>query len=148
SEPDEQVQGMELDHDRKDVSGSPDLATEILKKIENATVFVADVTPVGQGAPRKTREGDEPGKMLMNPNVAIELGYALKRLTTNRILMVMNTHYGSRSDVPFDLAHKNGPIQFYLAPDADKTTIAAERKKLVPWLRSELKLFQPKPEVK
>src|SRR5437763_1798424 len=92
SEPDEQLQGMELDHDRKDVSGSPDLAAEILKKIADATVFVADVTPVGQGAPRKTREGEEKGKKLMNPNVAIELGYALRSLTTNRILMVMNTH--------------------------------------------------------
>lgn len=30
----------------------------------------------------------------MNPNVAIELGYALKSLMDSNILMVMNSRYG------------------------------------------------------
>jgi len=40
-EPDEELQsGMHLDHDRKGLSGSPDLlANEILKKIDASTVF-------------------------------------------------------------------------------------------------------------
>src|SRR5262245_33812561 len=36
-----------LDHDRKGVPGSPDLANVILEKIRASDVFVADVTPVG-----------------------------------------------------------------------------------------------------
>lgn len=42
----------------------------------------------------------------MNSNVALELGYALKSLTTENILMVMNGHYGKRSDMPFDLGQR------------------------------------------
>src|SRR4051812_15217127 len=61
---------VELDHDRKGVPGSPDLAAVILEKIRNSNVFVADVTPVGQ-------VDGSPEKRLINSNVAIELGYAL-----------------------------------------------------------------------
>jgi hypothetical protein len=46
------------------------------------------------------------------------------------ILMVQNTHYGSRDDLPFDLRHKAGPIQFTLAPGAAKQQIASEQAKL------------------
>ena len=73
-EPDEAFQSgaLELDYGRKNLKGSPDLAIEILKKIENAAVFVGDITPVGRGAPHKTDEGVmSEGKHLMNPNVAI-----------------------------------------------------------------------------
>src|ERR1700732_2125300 len=98
-EPNEEFQTgrMHLDYGRKGLKGSPDLAIEILKKIDNATVFVGDVTPVGKGPPYKTDEGVVlDGKLLMNPNVAIELGYALKTLTTDSVLMVMNNYYGKR----------------------------------------------------
>src|SRR5262245_45414041 len=73
-EPDESFQSgcMHLDHDRKGLRGSPDLANAILNKIDAATVFVGDVTPVGKGQPYKTDDGKESdGKLLMNPNVAI-----------------------------------------------------------------------------
>jgi len=36
------------------LKGSPDLAIEILKKIDSSTVFVGDAMPVGKGAPHKT----------------------------------------------------------------------------------------------
>src|SRR5262249_51365389 len=39
----------------------------------------------------------------INPNVAVELGYALHVLGDRALLMVMNEHYGSRADLPFDL---------------------------------------------
>ena len=38
---------IHLDHDRKGVAGSPDLARLILEKIDRSVVFIADVTPVG-----------------------------------------------------------------------------------------------------
>jgi hypothetical protein len=118
---------LHLDQDRKGISGSPDLARVILEKIEQAVVFVGDVTPVG------TVPDNEPGavaKRIMNPNVAIELGYALHALTDRALLMVLNEHYGSRADLLFDLQSKAGPIMFRLSPDADKDTIAAEARQL------------------
>jgi hypothetical protein len=111
---------LHLDQDRQDVSGSPDLFETILSKIDASGVFVADVTAVST-IPANTEDGGETlEKRNMNPNVAIELGYALKALTDRNVLMVMNTFYGGRQFLPFDLAHKAGPIMFHLPPDADK----------------------------
>jgi hypothetical protein len=147
-EPDEALQsGMHLDHDRKGLSGSPDLANEILKKIDASTVFVGDVTPVGKGVERKNDEDAIKQKSLINPNVAIELGYALKSITTNNVWMVMNSHYGSRADLPFDLGQKGGPIMYSLPPNADKKTIEVERSKLVGVLFDAFSMFVPRPVI-
>jgi hypothetical protein len=58
-EPEEAFQtgAMYLDYGRKGLKGSPDLAIKILEKIENAGVFVGDVTPVGKGQPYTNDEG-------------------------------------------------------------------------------------------
>jgi hypothetical protein len=149
-EPDEAFQDgkLQLDFGRKNLKGSPDLAIEILKKIDGATVFVGDVTPIGKGAPHKTDEGVESnGKLLMNPNVAIELGYALKSKGTDHVLMVMNGHYGKRADMPFDLGHKGGPIMYNLAPNATPAQIDTEKRKLVAVLVDALKEYRPVPVV-
>jgi hypothetical protein len=75
--------GLHLDHDTKGLKGAPEVADEIFKKIAAATVVVADVTPIGRGPDRPDKDGKplEP-KPLMNPNVAIELGYAFGKLGT------------------------------------------------------------------
>lgn len=83
----------------------------------------------------------------MNPNVAVELGYALKSLTTENVLMVMNNHYGKREDMPFDLGYKGGPILYKLAPDASKLEIETEKKRLVGILVEALREYVPKPVV-
>ena len=136
---------LHLDSDRQGVPGSPDLAATIFAKIEAATVVIADVTPVGRGLVRRSKDGAEiAGRALINPNVAIELGYALGRSSKglgNNLLMVCNAHYGTRSDLPFDLAHKAGPIFFDLAADAPRDTIAAEQKKLCRELVTALRPF-------
>ena len=61
-EPDEAFQtgAMHLDYGRKGLKGSPDLAIKILEKMDNAGVFVGDVTPVGKGAPYTNDEGLNP----------------------------------------------------------------------------------------
>jgi hypothetical protein len=114
------------------------LARVILEKIEQAAVFVGDVTPVG------TVPGTKAGtaaKKVMNPNVAIELGYSLHSLTDRALLMVMNEHYGSRDDLPFDLRSKAGPIMFRLAPNADGRTRTAEGRQLTAQFVEALKPF-------
>lgn len=103
-------EALHLDHDRQGVSGSPDLAPTIFRKIEQAAVFVADVTLVGETTPVGEKAEGRAAKKLINSNVAIEYGYAHHALSDARILMVQNTHFGERDDLPFDLKHKGGPI--------------------------------------
>jgi hypothetical protein len=120
-EVDEPNRELHLDHDRKGVPGSPDLVNTILEKIRTTSIFIADVTPVGQTAN---------GKTLINSNVAIELGYALANIGDRGLLMVLNGHYGSRDSLPFDLKQKAGPIIFSLKPDASKAEGLKEQQSL------------------
>lgn len=134
----EAVTKMNLDHDRKGIPGSPDLAQTIFKKIDESSVVVADVTPVGQIA----ADGSDRSRLkrFINSNVAIEIGYALRSLGDRALLMVMNRHYGDYNDLPFDVAHKAGPLMFNLAPDADKATIESAAKKLSAEFANAIKL--------
>jgi hypothetical protein len=80
---------LHLDHDRQGVPGSPDLAPTIFRKIDQAAVFVADVTLVAQMHDQAANGGDQGAKKkLINSNVAIEYGYALRALGDESILMV------------------------------------------------------------
>ncbi len=133
----ERRESLHVDQDRAGVPGSPDLARTILEKIDKSAVFVGDVTAVGATFDNK--------KKLMNPNVAIELGYALRALTDRALVMVMNEHYGAREDLPFDLRHKAGPILYRLAPDADKKTIEAEKRRLAGELVNALRPYLSAP---
>lgn len=129
-EPDRLDHKLHLDYDIKGVPGSPDLANTILKKIRESVVFVADVTPVGK-TPRKKR--------IMNPNVAIELGYALAKIGDEGILMVLNSAYGSRESLPFDLRHKYGPIIYSLKPDSTKEDYSRIQRSLSDDLKDALR---------
>src|SRR5258708_4138865 len=60
-----------IDHDTKDISGTPDVFLTILEKIEQCAVFVADVTPVAVTSK---------GKQVPNPNVML---VARTRLTAS-----------------------------------------------------------------
>jgi hypothetical protein len=123
-------EALHLDHDRKGVSGSPDLASTIFKQIEQAAVFVADVTLVGGTKQVGGKAEGRTAKRLINSNVAIEYGYAHHALGDARILMVQNRYFGERDDLPFDLKHKVGPIQYSLAADASTAQIDREKARL------------------
>jgi len=79
----------------------------------------------------------------MNPNVATELGYALHTISDRRMIMVMNTAYGTRADLPFDLQHKAGPILYELEPDATKAQIREVKKRLAGELKVALRGIVP-----
>jgi hypothetical protein len=123
-----------LDHDRKGTPGSPALAELIFEKIRSADIFVADVTPVGQTTANQA-------KKLINANVAIELGYAIGVHSDRKLLMVLNTAYGERDDLPFDLRHKAGPIMYCLEEGVDKATKEVAHKQLVGELKTALRTF-------
>jgi hypothetical protein len=102
----EDAERPEVDSDTSNVPGSPPIAETILRKIRDCAVFVADVTPVGQ---------TPGGKKLVNPNVMIELGYALGTIGHERIILVMNQGEGAGlKSLPFDLRHWRGPIGYSL----------------------------------
>jgi hypothetical protein len=116
---------LHLDHDTKDLRGQPEIAHEIFKKIGAANVVVADVTPVGVAKHGK-RE-----KPLMNPNVAIELGYAYGALKSDCFLTILNEAFGNTDSLPFDLAHRRHPIRYHLGLNSTKEEIAKAKEKLV-----------------
>ena len=115
---------IHLDHDQEGLTGSFDLAREILGKIDASEFFVADVTSIGTVDPAiRTPEVSEKAKRLINSNVAIELGYAYHAIDNSHLFLVMNDHYGDHEDLPFDLRHKGGTVAFTLPPDAPKAEI-------------------------
>lgn len=120
---------MHVDSDRQGISGSTDLANEIFKKIAASDIIVADVTPVGVVV--NPDDSTRPLKHLMNPNVAIELGYGLHVLSEYNLIMVMNRHYGGPETLPFDLRQKSFPITYDLAPSANKQARIDAKKRLV-----------------
>lgn len=83
-----------IDRDTKDIPGAPHIAKTILEKIAAADVLVADVSIV---------QGRDGGRPTPNPNVLVELGYALCSLSDKRIILIMNTASGAPEDLPFDL---------------------------------------------
>lgn len=117
-----------LDHDTKGVPGSPGIGAIVLGKVDKARAFIADVTIVGTTLK---------GKPTPNPNVLVELGYALKALGPDRIIMVMNEAIGGAADqLPFDLRQKK-TVMYSSAPDA--TERATAKKILADRLEAELR---------
>jgi hypothetical protein len=55
--------------------------------------------------------------------------------------MVQNTHCGNRDQLPFDLRHKAGPIQYTLAPGATRVQIATEKARLKPIIVAALRPY-------
>jgi hypothetical protein len=105
---------IEIDSDTQGVPGTPEILTTIFTKIEEDTVFIADLTICSE-----TGE-DEKKRLSPNPNVMFEYGYALRAKGRGRLICVMNTFYGGEkpTELPFDLRHARAPIRFRLSPDA------------------------------
>lgn len=83
-----------VDRDTQGVAGAPDIASTIFAKITASDVFIADVSIIAH--PKN-------GRPVPNPNVLIELGYALRGLGHERIVLIFNRSYGKIEELPFDL---------------------------------------------
>lgn len=116
-----------IDRDTSGVPGSPDIVNTIFSKIDTSDIFACDVTIINQSVePRPTP----------NPNVLIELGYAIKTLGLERIIMIMNTAFGGPDLLPFDLSKKR-ILPYHI--NNDSTEKSAERKKLTHILTDAIK---------
>lgn len=110
-----------LDHDTKGVPGTPSISDSIFEKIEKAAIFIGDVSFVATGKSKKCP----------NPNVMIELGYALRALTDARVLLVMNSALGEPEELPFDLRHRRFPIEYSLDPGMTDAEADSVQERLV-----------------
>ena len=109
-----------VDRDTRGTPGSPDILATILKKIAASFVFVADVSIV-------TRAQD--CKPCPNPNVLLELGYALRSLGDEKVIVVYNTAFGTLDELPFDLRGRR-IAAYRLAPD-EQPALAKQQLALV-----------------
>lgn len=132
------VEGTEIlaDRDTKGKTGSPNITQTIFEKIDDCDLFVADVSIVnsyGITAEEYTEDdaldfdgGTAVGRpkdclkpqfrYSPNPNVLIELGYAVKCLGWEKVLCFLNTDFGKIEQLPFDLDHQR--VTPYLLEDA------------------------------
>ena len=87
-----------VDRDTANVPGSPDIGDTIFDKIDKCDLFIADLTLINNKHSRYRRTP--------NPNVLIELGYAIKALGWDRILLLQCKDYGDVEELPFDINHR------------------------------------------
>lgn len=94
------------DRDTQGVFGSPDIVETIFSKINDCDIFVADVSAVttynvldSEGNPTDRI------KATPNPNVLLELGYAVRVLGWENVICIMNDDYSNGGEIPFDIEH-------------------------------------------
>jgi len=116
-----------VDRDTQGVAGAPDIASTIFAKITAADVFIADVTIIAH--PKN-------GRPAPNPNVLIELGYALRGLGHERVVLIFNRSYGKIEELPFDLKMRR--LVTYEMPLKEENR-APERSKLEKQLETAIR---------
>ncbi len=122
-----------VDRDTLGLSGAPNISEAILSKIRDADAFIADVSLINTRPSQEVIDTDaeldiynleNPNyrfRPTPNPNVLIELGYALSHLGNEAIILIINTHYGSIEQLPFDLRSLR-TLSYSLPPaQTDKT---------------------------
>lgn len=102
------TEGIELfiDQDTRERVGKRNIATEVLEKINNCDIFVADLTPVTTYYPPK--ETHSLPKHMPNSNVMYEYGYALRAKGENRMIALASIDKGADEHIeymPFDINH-------------------------------------------
>jgi hypothetical protein len=129
----EESERPELDSDTQGTYGSEDIINTIFEKIDACSIFVADVTPI-------TQMGE---KLIPNPNVMAELGYAIKAKGANTRLYIYCTDEPiDVSKMPFDIRGKS------LFRFSTSDTPSAMADKLVPMLTGMLQGSPPNNLVK
>lgn len=104
-----------IDQDTKNTAGSPDIAETIFGKIALADIFIADVSIINK---------DSADKKTPNPNILIELGYAVSNLGWDKIILVQNSAYGGPESLPFDLRGRR-TVQYDAPPGFEKAKVRA-----------------------
>ena len=144
------VEGIEIiaDRDTKGLTGSPNITQTIFNKIDECDLFIADVSIINaynvdeivtkddidqykKDADKHKSETDNISNLRYspNPNVLIELGYAVKCLGWERVICLINTDYGEIEKLPFDLEHQR--VTSYSLKDNDKEAVRKNLKGII-----------------
>lgn len=90
---------IKFDRDTRNESGSPAIAQTIFNKIEESDIFVCDVSLINNSLINRIANN----RLTPNPNVMVELGYAINLLGWERIICVNNSNLGDNESLPFDI---------------------------------------------
>lgn len=118
---------LTLDRDTQGSPGAPNISQEILNKIKASDAFVADISIV-------TGDKKWSKRLSPNPNVLLELGYAIAILGWERIVLFFNEYYGNGDDLPFDI-RQHRRINYSIAQDGIKSEV---RSNLVGFFKNSL----------
>jgi hypothetical protein len=119
-----------IDEATRDLPGSPHIPSAIFDKIASADAFICDITTINKEVIEfitnlPSTEGItklQELRTVPNPNVMIELGYAIAHLGWDRIILLFNTYYGTLEDAPFDIkGHRICDYKFKLISKAENT---------------------------
>jgi hypothetical protein len=116
-----------LDPEGRNPTASAEGTTSVFDRIKNCAVFVADLTFVG-ATPVTQVKGQR--KLLSNPNVLMELGYAASVLGWDRIVLVMNEAYGDVEHLTFEVKGRRPPIRYAIGGET-RTDITEVRQHLM-----------------
>jgi len=116
-----------LDRDTMAIPGAPNISQAILEKIKTCDALVADISIV---TGNKTL-GERPSP---NPNVLIELGFAIALLGWDRIILFCNEEHGTDEELPFDI-RQHRRINYTLKQEDPKADI---RKGLISQFKGRL----------
>lgn len=111
---------VEYDRDTLGLLGSPDISSSIFEKISKCALFVADISNITSNSQRS----------IPNPNVLIELGFAVNVLGWDKIICFFDINTGEIENLPFDIRQKR-----VLAYDPFKES---EEKKIVSRLNENI----------
>lgn len=93
-----------IDHDTRDRVGTQNIDIEVLQKISSCDIFIADVTPVCKIL--SNNNTSIPVKLISNPNVMYESGYALARKGLGKMIFLALLEPGETiAQLPFDINH-------------------------------------------
>lgn len=91
------------ERDIEGLAGTPNIVETIFRRIAACSVFVADVSFVAATGG---------GKKIPNPNVLLELGFAVRSIGWERTILVFNNAFGTQTELPFDIAQHRWPIEY------------------------------------
>jgi len=122
---------MHIDQDTEGVPGSPDIAKTILEKIDRSAIFIADITPI------KEIEKQGRKKSIPNPNVMLELGYAMAKLGPERVILILNDALwcGDLNSLPFDFRFRRISTRYILKEGEEPNEKAKVKLKLIKSLK-------------
>ena len=93
-----------IDHDTRDRVGTQNIDVEVLQKILNCDIFIADITPVCKIFSKN--DASIPAKLIPNPNVMYESGYALAHKGLSKMIFLASLQHGETiAQLPFDINH-------------------------------------------